>query len=73
MIGLQAQIAGAGDPARYRDDRSIDLHPREIVDADHQMQVTISNVKATYASLPFSSPTGLTIPYSYSLPYSSPE
>jgi uncharacterized protein len=40
---------------------------------DYVMQITISNVAATYPSTAFSSPpANLTIPYSFSLPYSSP-
>jgi len=72
VIGLPAQPLGRPITPATATIGPLTFTAREIIDADHQMQVTISNVRATYSSLPFSSPTGLTIPYSYSLPYSSP-
>lgn len=72
VIGLPAQVMGQPIAPATATIGPLAFTAREIVDADHQMQVTVSNLRATYASLPFSSPTGLTIPYSYSLPYSSP-
>jgi len=44
--------------------------PLEFTDANHVMQLTISNVQASYSSPPVSSPPDLTYAYSYSPPYS---
>jgi hypothetical protein len=71
------QVVSPPYPAEAFSWGPLTFFPLEITDpgpnSEHVMQITISNVRATYPSSAFSSPPpSLTVPYSYSLPYSSP-
>ena len=72
VIGLQAKPAGQPISPATATIGPLVLSAREIIDADHQMQVTISNVsRLRHVPCPSRRRRGLTIPVLIPCPYSN--
>lgn len=74
VIGLQARSGGQAIAPATATLGPLAFAARELIDADHEMHVTINNVSATSASLPFSAPNDETadVTISFGPPLTSP-